>query len=245
MNMQRHRGSRVCVGGAPGRRAGRPGGWARPDASGAGLVRRGVRAAALSLTTAALVCGLASSSAFAQPGGHPGGPPGGPDHGLHDLHPERSAAATAGAKALRKRVHARIAAMRAELLRKEVGLDDKRAKRVEALLKTHEAQRRALERRLRGHTRAMHLLLRSGSDDQKAYKRAIDGVLAARRDLSNHRTKEFTTLRSVLAPKEQAQLLMGLQRLKRRAHRVIERARKAHMEQRARRMMDRLDKPHR
>ncbi|MCO4763437.1 MAG: hypothetical protein KC502_18110 [Myxococcales bacterium] len=180
---------------------------------------------------------LLAVPAFAQPGGPPHGGMGGPGHGgMRDGHGHP------GAKQMRKRIRARLLALRSELLRKDVGLTETRAKKAEGVLARFAKERRTLQRSAHQHTKAVHLLVRSDSNDQAAYRQAVNGMIAAREALASLHGREFAALRKILKPKEQALLLLGLHRLKRRSHRIMAKARKAHMEKKARRMLKQMNK---
>lgn len=175
---------------------------------------------------------LAAAPASAVPPGPPPGPPGAPHH----MPPGEDDGP--GNAAFRAAIEAKVKAVRAKLLRTEVGLDDATARKVEARMDQGHARRRALQRQERRAGRALGLLLEADSDDMAALQRAVDGVLAARQQLAAEREQEFGALRALVTPKQAARLLLGMRGMHHELRRMIEAERRAALERRARALLE-------
>ena len=114
---------------------------------------------------------------------------------------------------------------RRELLRKRVGLSEEKAKRVEAIVRKHAEQQRTLKRSVREARVELRQLLRTESDDQGAYERALGELETAHRALQDLRQKRFEELKQTLTPREQAQLLVTMGKVRRNMRPPPERAR--------------------
>jgi len=115
----------------------------------------------------------------------------------------------------RAKIEARRAEVRGRILR-EVGIDEKKGDEVEKVLRKYEPERMKLTREQRAHKLAIRDLLRKNSDDDKAYKKALDGLRSTRRKLHAVQEKELDELAKLLTPKQQAKLYAALQRLRRK-----------------------------
>ncbi len=113
----------------------------------------------------------------------------------------------------RAQIEERIKKARGEILRRQVGLDDAKAKSVEAILDKHAPERRKLQKEMREHKRTVRALLDADSNDQQAYARSISGYRAAEKKLDALRDKEFTELSSKLTPKQQAKLVVAIRQM--------------------------------
>lgn len=113
----------------------------------------------------------------------------------------------------RERFHGKMKQRMAKVLRERVGLDEARAKQVEAIFERRRQQGRALHEQLRTHREALRKLLEADSSDQAAYQRALDGLQAAHKALRAHREQGIAEARRVLTPKEQAKLLRAMHRM--------------------------------
>ncbi len=101
-------------------------------------------------------------------------------------------------------------------LRNKLGLSEAKAKKVEGILKQHRAAQQKIKGRLRTARQDLGKLFRSDSNDQKAWKAALDKMEKGHKALAQGRDKQFAALKKVLTPKEQAKLLRGLNQLQRR-----------------------------
>ncbi|MCC6215195.1 MAG: periplasmic heavy metal sensor [Polyangiaceae bacterium] len=130
------------------------------------------------------------------------------------------AAAAPSARADEDRARAeRVERRRGEILRREVGLDDRRAAEVEKVLKKRAPERQKARKEQRRALRDLAELLEDDSGDQQAYTKALERVKAARAKLRSLADQEIAELEKLLTPKQQAKLLRALQRHRRDARR--------------------------
>jgi Spy/CpxP family protein refolding chaperone len=120
-----------------------------------------------------------------------------------------------------QRIAQRMKRLRDEIIRYDVGLSDAKAAKVKQVLSKMDPQRRKLHERKRMATRAIRRLIRSDSNDQGAFKRAIADLIQSRSDLAALRKKQFTTLQKILTPKQQAKLFVALKRMQKRIKRAM------------------------
>jgi Spy/CpxP family protein refolding chaperone len=109
----------------------------------------------------------------------------------------------------------RIDKLRQRLLRDRMGLDEAKAGQVETILRDHIKQRRAAQGKMRSAQLKLRDLLRADSSDQAAYGKALGEVEKAHNDVERLRKKHFTELRALLSPKQQAQLIHAMHKIKR------------------------------
>ena len=119
-------------------------------------------------------------------------------------------------------IHKRIKQLRAEVLRYDVGLKPAKAAKVEALMAGYDPVRRKLRERNRMAKRALKRLLRTDSNDQKAFKRVLDDLVDVRGKLEKLRFQQRDALRKMLTPKQQSKLLGSLKRMEPLAPRPIQ-----------------------
>jgi Spy/CpxP family protein refolding chaperone len=124
------------------------------------------------------------------------------------------------AKAKKGKLGKRAKKLRDRLLRKRLGLDEAKAKKVEAILRDFMDQRRAANRKMREARRKLRELFEKDSDDQKAYKAAIATFRAARKELHQVQERQFDALAKELNPKQQAVLTRELMKMRRRMNRA-------------------------
>ena len=135
--------------------------------------------------------------------------------------PAKGGAGAKGHGGMGQRVAQRMKRLRDEILRYDVGLDDAKAAKVKQILSKLDPQRRKLHQRKRMAMRALKRLIRSDSNDQAAFKRAIDDLIQTRTALAALRKSQFSTLRKILTPKQQAKLFVAMKRMKRRMQRAM------------------------
>lgn len=140
--------------------------------------------------------------------------------------PAPPAAQTKAAK--RAKVEARLKQLRGQVLRKQVGLDEKHAKLVEGILDRYRPKRQALKRQMRAHRQAIGKLLKADSNDQNAYKREIAGMRSTKKQLDALRDKEINEISRILTPKQQARLAVALRRMQRRLGQALKQYRGSH-----------------
>jgi Spy/CpxP family protein refolding chaperone len=132
--------------------------------------------------------------------------------------------ARGGPEQKRAEIQQRLKQLRHELLLKEVGLDAAKAASVERGLDKYAAERRSVRDRIEQHRSTLRKLLDANSNDQQAYTAAIRGLREAEKQRGTLRERELDEIGKLLTPKQQAQLMRGTERLKRRlAHRLRER----------------------
>lgn len=113
----------------------------------------------------------------------------------------------------RAQVEQRIKQARGEILRKHVGLDDAKAKEVEAILDKHAPERKKLQGQMREARKTVRALLQADSNDQAAYARAIADYRSAEKKLDALREKEYDELAKKLTPKQQAKLVVAIRKM--------------------------------
>src|SRR5438046_2094752 len=128
-------------------------------------------------------------------------------------HPERSL--------IRSEVQNKVRALRAYLLRKRVGLDEVTALQVERVLNETNVPRRELRKKLHATMRQLRQLLKDDSNDDAAYTQALDQLRALRTQMRALRAKEFTELRKVLAPKQQAKLALEMRHFRKSIRKIF------------------------
>lgn len=118
-------------------------------------------------------------------------------------------------------IEARMKTVLGRLLRRDVGLDEARAVRVEKALEPFAAERRRVHGELKRARQALRELLRKDSDDQAAYTRALEQYRAAQRKLIELREREFDAVRAELTPKQQAKYVQALRQVQQRLRRAL------------------------
>lgn len=103
--------------------------------------------------------------------------------------------------------------VRLRLLQRRVGLDEATARKVIEVLRSYEGKRAELTRKMQTEKRALGRLVRQDSNDEAAYRQAIDNLMRTQQQIEALRIQEFTELRKVLTAKQQAKLLVELNRL--------------------------------
>ncbi len=101
-------------------------------------------------------------------------------------------------------------------LRNKLGLSEDKAKKVESILKKQRASQQKIRGQLRTARQDLGKLFRSDSNDQNAWRSALDKMEKSHKALAQGRDKQFAALKKVLTPKEQAKLLRGLNQLQKR-----------------------------
>lgn len=101
----------------------------------------------------------------------------------------------------------RLKQTRGEILRRRLGLDEKKASEVEKVLQKYAPERKKLRETLREQQQALRQLLAKNSDDQPSYKRALDAIADSEVRLNALRQQQRLELGKLMTPKQQAQLL--------------------------------------
>jgi Spy/CpxP family protein refolding chaperone len=126
----------------------------------------------------------------------------------------------------RAKVEQRLKQARHDVLRKEVGLDEAKAKAVEAVLDKYNAERKQLKGEVRGQREALKKLLDQNSNDDGAYTKALKALRESQKKLANIQDREIDELQKMLTPKQQAKFVRALQRFRQQLKRKLEEKRK-------------------
>ena len=105
---------------------------------------------------------------------------------------------------------AHVPPWRARMLREEVGLDEKTAQAVEAILAKYRPERKATAEAIDKEQRRLNAMLELDSNDQAAYAKSIRALLDARQRLHELQRKQADELAKVLTPKQQAKLARAI-----------------------------------
>jgi Spy/CpxP family protein refolding chaperone len=118
----------------------------------------------------------------------------------------------------RAQVEARMKQLRADILRKQVGLTPDKARVVEAVLEQHALERKKLVRTLHSERQALERLLEADSNEEAAYARTLRTLRSTRDQLQALRRRELDQLDKLMTAKQQAKLLSSLRRVQRKLH---------------------------
>lgn len=127
----------------------------------------------------------------------------------------------------REKMHKRFLEKRAKVLREQVGLDDATARKVEKVHDTFHTERMAIGKRMHESRFALKKLLDADSNDQKAFARAVQGILDAQKAMGDLRQREMQAVRRFLTPKQQAKLMVSIHKARRQMHRFMGRHKRA------------------
>jgi Spy/CpxP family protein refolding chaperone len=116
----------------------------------------------------------------------------------------------------RAKVEERLEKLRERVLKKDVGLDDKKAKAVGEILTRYAGERRKIQKDQREYRRALQKLVQSDSNDQDAYKKALKSFREGRKKLQGLEDRQLDDVAKLLTPKEQVKLVSALQRFRRK-----------------------------
>ena len=112
--------------------------------------------------------------------------------------------------------------VRGSLLRKKVGLTDPEVTQVEAILDRYHEERRSLMEAIRTARDTIRELLEQDSDDEAAFRAAVDAALSAERAMAELRFQEAEELGKVLSAKKQARLWRALEKMHRKGMRMMQ-----------------------
>jgi len=112
-----------------------------------------------------------------------------------------------------ERVDQKKREMRGRMLRDRVGLSDDKARRVEAVLEKYGPERKRVHSALRDAKEKLRSLVAGKSDDQAAYRAALDQLRSSRKALLDLMERAFGEVSKELTPKEQAKLFLALDEL--------------------------------
>ncbi|HEX3596563.1 MAG TPA: periplasmic heavy metal sensor [Polyangiaceae bacterium] len=134
-------------------------------------------------------------------------PPGAPPRAA----PPQAAPAQAGP------MQQRMLRVRSRVLREKVGLTDDKATEVEAILDRYAPERRRISLKIRDGRQKLKALMVLNSEDQNAYKGALDEVRTNRVALQGLMERAFNEIAAQLTPKEQGRLFLALDDLRLKA----------------------------
>ena len=132
-----------------------------------------------------------------------------------------SSLALAKPKDRRAEVEKRMQEVVRKVLTDKVGLEDKKADKVAALLKKDREDQRKIRKEMRDARQDLKKLLDDDSNDQKAYSKAMAALRKSRDDLHKLQNKHFQQLSKELTPKQQAKLFQAMQQLQRKLRRAF------------------------
>lgn len=119
-------------------------------------------------------------------------------------------------KGNRRKARRRLEKLRNRVLKRKVGLSDEKVAQVVTILEGQQAERHALQKKIRASRKAIGALFRSDSEDQQAYAKHLDELQDAHRSLAELRDEQIDELGKVLEPKQQAKLFRAMEMVKRR-----------------------------
>jgi septal ring factor EnvC (AmiA/AmiB activator) len=131
-----------------------------------------------------------------------------------------------GVAAKRAEIEARLKKWRGTILRKEVGLDEKKATDIEHTLDKFQTEREQVQKELQQQQKTLRALFDLDSVDQGAYARALQIVRESTAKLQNLRLQEFDELGKQLSPKQEARLLRLMHQMEQRLHEAVRRFKK-------------------
>jgi len=113
----------------------------------------------------------------------------------------------------RAEIAAHLRGALAQALRKDVGLDEKKASDVERTLDKYRPQREKLEADMHQQQKTLRALLDLDSSDQPAYQKALAAVRDDTQKLAALDDQQFDELSKQLTPKQQAKLARAVKQL--------------------------------
>jgi len=131
-----------------------------------------------------------------------------------------------GAQAKRAEVEARLKKWRATILRKEVGLDEKKATDIEHTLDKYQVERDKVQKDMRQQQKTLRALFDLDSSDQTAYGKSLQIVRESTAKLQALRLAEFDELGKQLSPKQEAKLLRLMRQMEQKLRDAVRRFKK-------------------
>ena len=119
------------------------------------------------------------------------------------------------------RMERRMRRIHDRLLRDGVGLDEAKAKKIDGILDKYAPERKKLHEELGRQKRALHELVRSDSDDEKAYAAALAGLRKAKKAMQALRDKQTAEIEKQLTPRQQARLMIVMKKARHRMQRAM------------------------
>ncbi len=131
------------------------------------------------------------------------------------------------AQAKRAEIEARLKKWRGTILRRDVGLDEKKASDIERTLDKYQAEREKVQKELRQQQKTMRALFDLDSADQPAYARALQIVREDTAKMQSLRLQEFDELGKQLTPKQEAKLLKLMRQMEQKLREAVRRFNRA------------------
>ncbi|GEM_PF-4208665 len=116
--------------------------------------------------------------------------------------------------------------MRGKMLRERIGLTEEKAKKVEAVLDGFHERHMAMREKHRTAMRALKDLVKADSNDQEAYKNALDEMKANHQERQALMEEQMEALKKVVDPKEQAKLFLAHERMTKKMHKFMKEGKK-------------------
>lgn len=110
----------------------------------------------------------------------------------------------------------RIEKMRSKLLRNRVGLSEERARKVEQVFERFEPTHKKVRKQLRMAKKSLRELIRSNSQDNAAYDKALEDMRNARIGMDNFHDQINGALKVEMNGRERAILFMAMKRMQQR-----------------------------
>jgi hypothetical protein len=136
-----------------------------------------------------------------------------------------------GAPAKRAEIEARLKKWRGTILRRDVGLDEKKASEVERTLDRYQTEREKIQRDLRQQQKTLRALFDLDSGDQGAYQKALQAVRENTVKMQSLRLQEFDELGKQLTPKQEARLLRLMRQMEQKLRDAVRRFKKERNEE--------------
>ncbi|HTA93439.1 MAG TPA: periplasmic heavy metal sensor [Polyangiaceae bacterium] len=131
-----------------------------------------------------------------------------------------------GAQAKRAEIEARLKKWRGTILRKDVGLDEKKATDIERTLDKFQVEREKVQKDMRQQQKTLRALFDLDSNDQGAYGKSLQIVRESTAKLQSLRLAEFDELAKQLSPKQEAKLLRLMRQMDQKLREAVRRFRK-------------------
>jgi len=126
-------------------------------------------------------------------------------------------------QAKRAELEANLKKWRATSLRKEVGLDEKKAGEIERTLDKFQVEREKVQKELRQQQKTLRALLDLDSNDLGAYGKSLQAVRENTVKLQALRLQEFDELGKQLSPKQEVKLLRVVRQMTQRLKDIVQR----------------------
>jgi septal ring factor EnvC (AmiA/AmiB activator) len=129
-------------------------------------------------------------------------------------------------QAKRAEVEARLKKWRGTILRKQVGLDEKKATDIEHTLDKFQIERDTVQKDMRQQQKTLRALFDLDSKDQSAYGKSLQIVREGTAKMQALRLQEFDELAQQLSPKQEAKLLRLMRQMEQKLRDAVRRFKK-------------------